>query len=89
MVSASLCGGLGARMFQIAAAYVLALDNNDECAFHLNMGSLSQGVTPDIYRNNVFKKLKELPAEWQPDVRYHQKRHDYDPIPYQKNIIRI
>jgi len=87
MVSAMLCGGLGARMFQISAAYVLALDNNDECAFHLNMGSLSQGVTPDTYRNNVFKKLKELPSEWQPDIHYHQKRHDYDPIPYQKNIM--
>ena len=87
MISAMLCGGLGGRMFQIAAAYALALENNDECAFDLNMGSLSQGVTPDTYRNNVFSKLKDLPPEWKQEAYYQERRYDYDTIPYQKNLM--
>lgn len=87
MISAMLCGGLGSRMFQIATAYALALDNGDECAFDLNMGSISQDHQPSEYRDNVFKKLKELPEGWVPEFQYQQKRYDYDPIPYHKNMI--
>jgi hypothetical protein len=87
MISAMLCGGLGGRMFQIAAAYALALDNNDECAFDLNMGSLAQGVHPSTYRNNVFRKLKDLPSDWRQEAYYQEKRYNYDPIPYQKNLM--
>ena len=87
MITASLCGGLGGRIFRIATAYVLALDNNDECAFDLNMGSVSQDHHPSEYRNNVFRKLKQLPEGWTPKVTYQQKRHDFDPIPYKKNLM--
>jgi len=87
MISAMLCGGLGGRMFQIAAAYALALENNDECAFNLNMGSLSQGVYPSTYRNNVFRKLKDLPPGWKQEAYYQERRYNYDPIPYQKNLM--
>jgi hypothetical protein len=87
MISAMLCGGLGGRMFQIAAAYALALDNNDVCAFDLNMGSLAQGVHPSTYRKNVFSKLCQLPTEWKQEAYYQEKRYNYDPIPYQKNLM--
>jgi hypothetical protein len=87
MISAMLCGGLGGRMFQIAAAYALALENGDECAFNLNMGSLAQGVHPSTYRNNVFNKLKDLPPDWKQEAYYQEKRYNYDPIPYQKNLM--
>jgi len=86
MITARLCGGLGARLFQIAAAYVLAIDNNDECAFNLNMGSLAQGVKPEIYRNNAFRKLKNLPDDWKEGPYYQELRYNYDPIPYQANL---
>ena len=87
MISAMLCGGLGGRMFQIAAAYALALENGDECAFNLNMGSLAQGVHPSTYRNNVFRKLKDLSPDWKQEAYYQEKRYNYDPIPYQKNLM--
>jgi len=87
MITASLCGGLGGRMFQIATAYALALDNNDTCAFDLNMGSISQGHAMTEYRNNVFKKLKQLPEGWTSKATYQQKGHNYDPIPYQKDLM--
>lgn len=87
MISARLCGGLGGRLFQIAAAYSLALDNGDECAFDLNMGSLAQGVHPSTYRDNVFSKLKQLPPEWKQEAYYQERRYNYDPIPYQNNLM--
>lgn len=87
MISSKLCGGLGGRMFQIAAAYSLALDNDDFCAFDLNMGSLAQGVHPSTYRNNVFAKLEQLPPNWKQEAYYQEKRYNYDPIPYQKNLM--
>jgi hypothetical protein len=87
MISAMLCGGLGGRMFQIAAAYALALENGDECAFNLNMGSLAQGVHPSTYRDNVFRKFKDLPPDWRQAAYYQERRYNYDPIPYQKNLM--
>jgi hypothetical protein len=86
MISARLCGGLGGRLFQIAAAFALALDNNDECAFNLNMGSVCL-VKPETYRNNVFRKLKDLPPEWVQEAYYQERRYNYDPIPYHKNLM--
>jgi hypothetical protein len=87
MISAKLCGGLGGRLFQIAAAYALALENGDECAFDLNMGSVSQDHQPSEYRNNVFRKLKDLPPDWKQEAYYQERRYNYDPIPYQKNLM--
>jgi len=87
MISAMLDGGLGGRMFQIATTYALALDNNDECAFNFNMGSMSQNHELLTYRNNVYKKIKDLPENWTPAFYYPERRYDYDPIPYHKNII--
>jgi len=82
-----LDGGVGARMFQIATTYALALDNDDECAFNFNMGSMSQDHPLLTYRNNIFKNLKDLPADWRAETRYTERRYDYDPIPYRKNMI--
>ena len=87
MISSMLDGGLGGRMFQIAAAYALALDNNDECAFNFSMGSMSQDHPLLTYRNNVYRKLKDLPTNWQWEYFYRERRYNYDPIPYCKNLM--
>ena len=87
MISTMLDGGLGGRMFQIAATYALALDNNDECAFNFSMGSMSQDHPLLTYRDNVYRKLKDLPTNWKPESVYTERRYDYDPIPYRKNMI--
>lgn len=87
MISAMLDGGLAARMFQIVTTYALALDNNDECAFNFSMGSMSQDHPPLTYRYNVYRKFNDLPAGWKPEVMYTERRYDYDPIPYHRNMI--
>jgi hypothetical protein len=87
MITAMLDGGLGARMFQIATTYALALDNDDDCAFNFKMGSMSQDHPLLTYRNNVYKKLRDLPIDWRWETYYQELRYDYDPIPYQKNMI--
>jgi hypothetical protein len=87
MITAMLDGGLGARMFQIATTYAHALDNNDECAFNFNMGSMSQDHSLLTYRNNVYSKLSDLPPDWRWEAYYQERRYDYDPLPYYKNMI--
>jgi hypothetical protein len=87
MISAMLDGGLGGRMFQIAAAFVLALDNNDQCAFNFSMGSMSQDHPLLTYRNNVYRKLKDLSDDWIPEYCYRERRYNFDPIPYRKNLM--
>jgi Glycosyl transferase family 11. len=87
MISAMLDGGLGGRMFQIAAAYALALDNDDECAFNFSMGSMSQDHPLLTYRNNVFRKLNDLPSNWHYEYIYRERRYDFNPIPYYKNLM--
>jgi hypothetical protein len=87
MISAMLDGGLGGRLFQIATTYALAFDNNDECAFNFSMGSMSQDMPLLTYRNNVYRKLKDLPVNWEHEAIYTERRYDYDPIPYRKNLI--
>jgi hypothetical protein len=87
MITAMLDGGLGGRMFQIAATYVLALDNNDECAFNFSVGSMSQDHPLLTYRNNVYKKLKDFPINGKLEYSYKERRYNYDPIPYCKNLI--
>ena len=57
MITARLNGGLGNKMFQIAAAYSLATYNSDECAFNMQDRVVHQGNSAITYRGNVFKKL--------------------------------
>ena len=87
MITAMLDGGMAARMFQVATAYAVALDNNDECAFNFSMGSMSQDHPVLTYRHNIFHKLKDLPTDWAWRAYYTEKRYDYDPIVYFKDMI--
>ena len=87
MITARLNGGLGNKMFQIATAYSLALYNEDECAFNMQDHVVHQGNSAYTYQGNVFKKLKELPANWQPQYCYQEPRPNYNPIPYYTNMI--
>lgn len=87
MITAMLDGGVGARMFQVATTYALALDNNDECAFNFSNGSMSQDHPLLTYRNNIFRKLRDLSVDWWGETYYRERRYDYDPIPYSKNLL--
>lgn len=84
MITAKLLGGLGNQMFQIATAYALALDNNDECAFNFyykETHRLSSGNSPYEYKKNIYSKLRELPEDWYPKVHYDEPSI-FIPVPY-------
>lgn len=89
MTTCKLNGGLGNQMFQIAAAYVHALNNNDTCAFDFNMQPVYQGNNSRTYRNNIFKKLLELPPNWKPDFIHKERTCEYQKLPYHKNMMLI
>jgi hypothetical protein len=89
-VSAILIGGLGNQLFVAATAYALALDNNDECGFRFDSKMMwyqrGQGNGASYYKTTIYKKLKELPANWKPEFTYRESS-SYKPIPYRRNIL--
>jgi hypothetical protein len=92
MITAHLKGGLGNQMFQIAATYSLALDNNDECAFFMGNPNINQGNPAKYYTNNVFRGLKELPNDLvtrsdYEQIRYMEPRFNFDPVPYREGMV--
>jgi len=87
MITANLLGGLSNQMFQIATAYALAVDNNDQCAFPLDRKEMGQGNIARTYVNNVFRNIKELPKGWKPSFKYIEPCLNYVPIPYQPNMM--
>ena len=89
MISARLNGGLGNQMFQIATAYVLALNNNDTCAFDFNVFPMGQGNGAASYRNSIYKKLNDIPYMRHISNLYKETDYCYKPIPYSKDMLLI
>jgi hypothetical protein len=59
MITTRLGGGVGNLMFQIAAAYSLAKENNDKCFFDFINGGFSQRK-PDDFMNNILSKVNKF-----------------------------
>ena len=87
MITIRLNGGVGNKMFQVAATYSLALYNKDECAFNMQDHVVHQGNSAYTYKTSIFKKLNDLPSGWQADHYYEEPRPNYTPIPYYKNMM--
>ena len=79
MVTCHFNGRLGNQMFQIAAAYSLALDNNDTSAFPI------VGLQ---YQQTIFKKLIPLTAPQAVQV-FHEAGFHYTPIPYYHMLLLV
>lgn len=87
MISCNLKNGLGNQMFQIAAAYSLALENNDSCAFDFNKCStLEQGYASNRYKDNLFSKINTTNNFLSAKI-YFEKKFSYDKIPYSNNLL--
>ena len=81
MIINNICGGVGNQMFQIAAGYSLALDNNDNYAINYNLQhNLLQGNTKHKYRDNLYKLIPS--TDEVPVNQYKEPHHHYAPIPY-------
>ena len=81
MVINNICGGLGNQLFQIAAGYSLAKNNNDTYAINYNLQhNLIQGNTKHKYKDNLYSTI--LSTDEIPPNQYSEQNHHYDPIPY-------
>ena len=95
MITCNLMGGLGNLMFQIAATYAVALENNDECYFDLDLHSRS--IRPqqpaNAYKNNIFSRVKDMPRQAismrynAPDTPEVNPNFYYTKIPYAPNML--
>lgn len=84
MISANLMGGLGNFMFQIAAAYDLAVRNKDECLI-LDTDVIVAHNELETYKKNIFHNVKFTNKK--PHHFYNEKSFEYTPIDYKSNII--
>ena len=93
MISTVLRGGVGNQMFQIAAAYALALNNDDECAFDMDIkrtyhGVVHQGRVASCYFNHLYKNIKQIPLSWESKNKYIEPEGSpYSPIPYKEDLL--
>lgn len=87
MISCRLQGGLGNQMFQISAAYALALRNNDAACFNLSVcNTPMQGNKSITYVNSMFSKIcdsKNLNFE----ILYNEPNFSFNEIKYNPNML--
>jgi len=86
MITAKLQGGLGNMMFQIAATYALALDNDDECAFEHQV-PINQGRPSISYLNNVFNNVNFLDiSKFDSGPQYIEPTFHFQKLSYVPNL---
>lgn len=85
MISAKIKGGLGNNLFQISAAYSLALENKDEAIFDLNYYKQSKYGHISKYTNNIFRNLKFKKIEEKID--YKEPYFHFKEIEYKNNLM--
>jgi hypothetical protein len=73
MITAKIEGGIGNNLFQIAAAYSLALDNNTE---------LRLDYSEFPWREIFCKDIPALPEEWKPQLIWKEVFGEYQPIKF-------
>jgi hypothetical protein len=84
MVSVGLAGGLGNYMFQIAAAYSLAINNNDKLILDEQRSvTVHKGISN--YKNNIFRNLEFNQVIY--NGLYQEPYFHYKEINYQPNIL--
>lgn len=88
MITTLLNGGLGNQLFQMAAAYALALDNDGECAFRMDNPVVGQGNIASSYKNTVYERIKELSGKWRPNTVF-KEGEVYKDIPYKDGMMLI
>lgn len=87
MITSYLQGGLGNQIFQIAAAYSHAINNNDTAVFDLNNSHTPhQGQNISKYRYNIFSEFNHIDNVYDIcDKTFSQPGHSYCDIPYFEN----
>ena len=80
-------GGLGNQMFQIAAAFALAIRNNTTYGFNFDeCYTPLQGNPSPYYSETIFKKVNKINGT-KFDTFYKEKSHSFSPIPFSENLL--
>ena len=88
MVMSVLAGGLGNQMFQVAAGWALAKENNDEFAVDIrDHRCVNQGREAATYIDNIFSKINTSSFDVDSMVRYSERSFAYNQIPYQPSTM--
>ena len=84
MISCELSGGLGNYMFQVAAGYTLAKENDDD--FCIDFDSAVQ-VHRNInnYKSNILRKVKNQKCHV--EYYYQEDNFTYEKLPYTKDLL--
>ena len=91
MIIPFIQGGLGNQMFQIAAAFSLATEVDDDFCLVEGQHHLPlQGTKIDNYRNNIFKKINFTSYDsikFSEFKIYQEPKFSFSLIPKQKNLL--
>ena len=85
MVTSNLMGGLGNYMFQIATAYSLSLDSQDELIFNIN-DSLRVHEPIRSYTSNIFSKINFVEFNLDGLTNHYEPFFHYQKIPLLNNV---
>ncbi len=77
-------GGLGNYMFQISAAFSMALDNDDNCAFDPNDVFSPHGAISS-YKENILRNVV-FSDDFTTATIYQEPAFEYAKIPYKPNL---
>jgi hypothetical protein len=87
MISSRLQGGLGNQLFQISAAYALALRNDDVSGFNFNTCYTPlQGKPSTHYTDTILSSVNGI-GDYGFKHVYHEPKHSYSEIPYNEDLL--
>lgn len=84
MIIPIMAGGLGNQMFQIACAYSLAKDNNDEVAINYSIPHKGLQKSHINYKHTLYRNIAE--GTITPSYTYIEPHFHYHPISYVKDM---
>ena len=85
-VVVKLMGGLGNKMFQIAAAFSLSKQNNDELIFNINDCNSAHQPPTIRYTDNILRKINFVNHELPIKYVHHEQGFHFQEINYKKDL---
>ena len=76
-----VCGGVGNQLFQIAAGYAYSEKYNLELVIDPTNWTASQGVSPIIYQDTIFRFFYNSYSPRGKTKEIHENRFNYDELP--------
>lgn len=85
---ASVCGGIGNQLFQIAAGFSYAKKHNKKLFIDIRNWNASQGANPLTYKDNIFKNFNYNFFSVENATDFSESEFNYKEIPfYESNVV--